>query len=195
MPDSTCLTRYCTISTERTTMPLPSVDIPHSTPWKNVFGLAQLTDDPHTWMLTGGLIRPVVIADMNHRRLFISMHPMYTRAVRPCNHTTTRYPPQKRNPAPQPSQRRCGNGREEVRHPAGLVSRIPSLRKEYGADRQTHSASYSENFVAFGNIPNSALLFAHSVDHPLTKAVDTLFQSPVPCAYSTSALEISSCHC
>lgn len=44
-------------------MPLPSVDIPHSTPWKTVFGLAQLTDDPHTWMLTGGLIRPVVIAD------------------------------------------------------------------------------------------------------------------------------------
>lgn len=59
-------------------MPLPSVDIPHSTPWKTVFRLAQLTDDPHTWMLTGGLIRPVVIADMYHRRLFIFMHPMYT---------------------------------------------------------------------------------------------------------------------
>lgn len=56
-------------------MPLSSVDIPHSTPWKTVFGLAQLTDDPHTWMLTGGLIRPVVIADMYHRRLFIFMHP------------------------------------------------------------------------------------------------------------------------
>lgn len=104
-------------------------------------------------------------------------------------------PYNKRNPAPQPSQRRCGNGREEVRHPAGLVSRIPSLRKECGTDRQTRPASHSENAVAFGNIPNSALLFAHSVDHPLTKAVDTLFQSPVPCAYSTSALEMSSCHC
>ena len=74
-------------------MPLSSVDIPHSTPWKTVFGLAQLTDDPHTWMLTGGLIRPVVIADMYHRRLFIFMHPMYTCAMRPSNHTTTRYRP------------------------------------------------------------------------------------------------------
>ena len=37
-------------------MPLPAVDIPHTTPWKTVFHLAQLTDDPHTWMLTGGLM-------------------------------------------------------------------------------------------------------------------------------------------
>ena len=37
-------------------MPLPVVDIPHSTPWETVFRLAQLTDDPHTWMLTGGLM-------------------------------------------------------------------------------------------------------------------------------------------
>lgn len=74
-------------------MPLSSVDIPHSTPWKTVFGLVQLTDDPHTWMLTGGLVRSVVIADMYRRRLFIFMQPMYTCAMRPSNHATTRYRP------------------------------------------------------------------------------------------------------
>lgn len=97
-------------------MPLPSVDIPHSTPWKTVFGLAQLTDDPHTWMLTGGLIRPVVIADMYHRRLFIFMHPMYTCAMRPSNHTTTRYRPG--------STANCGRSSDNTA--AGEQRRLPA---------------------------------------------------------------------
>lgn len=72
----------------------------------------------------------------------------------------------------------------------GVIYRRPAVFPRVGW-RQL----FASNFCASGTEPSDSSLLFHSVDQPSTNALCTLSHLPVPCAYSTSAEAMSSCHC